>query len=49
MSMQLPYPNLTAREPGQQLQEVKEYLYRLVDQLNFALSQLERGENNARG
>lgn len=40
--MNIPYPNITAEDPKQQLQQLRAYLYRLADQLNFALEELER-------
>lgn len=41
----LPYPNITAREPAQQLRELKNYLCRLVEQLNLLLAE-EKEEAN---
>ena len=49
MSIQIPYPNITAEEPKQQLREMKAYLYRLADQLNFALEALERSKPGTAG
>lgn len=46
MSQQIPYPNLSDGEPRQQLRELKAYLYRLADQLNYALEELERRTGN---
>lgn len=42
MSIQIPYPNITGDDPCQQLRELKAYLYRLADLLNFTLEQLDR-------
>lgn len=40
--MEFRYPNITGEDPRQQLQQLKRYLFQLVDQLNYALEQLER-------
>lgn len=40
---ELRYPNITGEDPRQQLQQLKRYLFQLVDQLNMALERLERG------
>lgn len=37
MSGKIRYPNITARSEGEQLSQVKSYLYQLADQLNLAL------------
>lgn len=44
--MEFRYPNITGDDPREQLQQLKSYLFQLVDQLNYALEQLERGMNN---
>lgn len=44
--MELRYPNITGEDPRQQLQQLKSYLFQLVDQLNYALELLERGLKN---
>ena len=41
----LPYPNITAGDPRAQVEQLKSYLYQLVDQLNYALNQLEKAQN----
>lgn len=46
MSAQFPYPNITGQTPQEQLRELKTYLYRLADQLNYTLNQLERGKEH---
>ena len=35
-------PNITAASEKEQLQQLKSYLYRLVEQLNWAFEQLEK-------
>ena len=40
--MEFRYPVITGEDPRQQLQQLKSYLFQLVDQLNYALEQLER-------
>ena len=40
--MGLRYPNITGEDPRKQLEQMKSYLFQLVDQLNYALEQLER-------
>lgn len=45
--MNLPYPNVSNGTPEQQVQQLKRYLYQLVDQLNYQLKQLEK--NNKEG
>lgn len=42
------YPNISGEDPRQQLQQLKRYLFQLVDQLNYALEQLERGLKDVR-
>lgn len=36
------YPSITGRTPQEQLEQMKSYLYQLADQLNWALSLLEK-------
>ena len=36
------YPNITGEDPRKQLEQLKSYLFQLVDQLNYTLEQLER-------
>ena len=43
--MNLPYPKVTAGSPAEQVAQLKGYLYQLVDQLNYQLSQLEKNQN----
>ena len=42
--MEFRYPNITGEDPRQQLQQLKSYLTYLVQELNFALSTLEKEE-----
>lgn len=32
------YPNINGETPEKQLEEIRRYLYQLVDQINYALS-----------
>ena len=43
--MGLRYPNITGEDPQKQLEQMKSYLFQLVDQLNYALEQLERNSH----
>lgn len=45
MSMNFPYPNITAATEKEQLRQIKSYLYQLVNQLNYVFSVL--GSDNA--
>ena len=38
MTPQIRYPNITGRTPEEQISQLKSYLYQLVDQLNYMLS-----------
>ena len=38
----LRYPNITGRTEAQRLRQLESWLRQLVDQLNFALAQLEK-------
>lgn len=40
----LPYPNITGGTPQEQVQQLRSYLYQLVDQLNYTIKQLEKKE-----
>ncbi len=42
--MQLERPNITSKEPKEQVQEIKSYLFKLVEQLELALESID--ENN---
>ena len=35
------YPNITGEDPRKQLEQLKSYLFQLVDHLNYTLEQLE--------
>ena len=39
------YPNITRDDPRKQLEQLKSYLFQLVDQLNYTLEQLERSSH----
>ena len=41
MSMNIRFPNITAVTPAEQITQIKSYLHQLVQQLNWALSNLE--------
>lgn len=51
----IPYPHITATTDKEQIAQIQSYLYQLAEQLNWALSTLESGQNgnaqdmNARG
>lgn len=47
MSMDIRYPNITAKDSEAQLLQVKSYLHQLVDQLNWALKNVEGGASGA--
>ena len=38
----IPYPNITGRTPEEKLIKLESELRKLVDQLNYVLSQLEK-------
>ena len=39
------FPNITGRTEAEQLQQIRSYLYTLVQELNWALSALEENQN----
>ena len=41
MTPKLRYPNITGRAPEEQIDQLKRYLYQLIDQLNFVLSTMD--------
>ena len=41
----LPYPSITPGNPQNQVEEIKRYLYQLVDALNYQLNQLEKNQS----
>lgn len=41
MTPKLRYPNITGRTPEEQIDQLKRYLYQLIDELNFALSTMD--------
>lgn len=43
MSMNIRFPNITAPNVNEQVNQIKSYLHQLVEQLNWALSTLETG------
>lgn len=43
MSINIRFPNITARSEAEQLQQVKSYLHQLAEQLNWALSAVVTG------
>lgn len=47
MSIDIRLPNITAKDEAGQLQQVKSYLYQLVNQLNFALTTIESGNSGS--
>lgn len=42
MTPKIPYPNITGKTAPEQLAQMRSYLYRLADQLNWALSAAEK-------
>ena len=46
MSGNIRYPNITAADYPGKVQQVQSYLHQLVDQLNFALSTIEKSANS---
>ncbi len=40
----LPYPSITGTNPQEQIQQLRSYLYQLVDMLNYTLAQLDKKE-----
>ena len=46
MTPKLRYPNITGRTPEEQIDQLKRYLYQLIDQLNYELSTMDT-QNNA--
>ena len=47
MSMDIRYPNITAKDSTAQMAQVKSYLHQLVDQLNWALKNVEGGTSGS--
>ena len=47
MGLELRFPNITAQDGASQLAQVKSYLYQLVGQLQYAISELEGTTSNA--
>ena len=41
MTPKLRYPHIAGRTPEEQIDQIKRYLYQLIDELNFALSAME--------
>lgn len=46
MSMNIRYPKITGRTPEEKVAQMESWLRQLVDQLNWALSQLEQSASN---
>ena len=42
MTPRIPYPGITGATPQEQLAQIKSYLHQLADQLNWALSVLDK-------
>lgn len=42
MSMPFQYPNITGKTEKEQIAQMRNYLFQLADQLNYALSQMEK-------
>ena len=42
--MNIRYPNISGKTEAEQIAQIKSYLHQLVDQLNWALSVLEKAE-----
>lgn len=47
MSMDIRYPNITGKDTEAQLLQVRSYLHQLVDQLNWALKNVESGSSGS--
>lgn len=47
MGLELRYPNITAQDGASQLAQIRSYLYQLVEQLQFALSEIEGATGGA--
>lgn len=45
----LRYPNITGRTDAEKLRQMEIYLRQLIDQLNYALSELERQNKERKG
>lgn len=48
MTPKIRYPNITGRTPEEQVEQLKRYLFQLVDQLNFVLSQTDTQNTSPR-
>ena len=46
MSINIRFPNITAKSEAEQLTQVKSYLHQLAEQLNWALSTIEAGTSS---
>lgn len=47
MSVNIRFPNITAKSETEQINQIKSYLHQLVDQLNWALGVLEAASGSA--
>lgn len=47
MSIDIRFPNITAKDESGQLLQVKSYLYQLVEQLNWAMKTVETGNSGS--
>lgn len=47
MSINIRFPNITAKTEAGQIEQIKSYLYQLVQQLNWVLATLESGTSAA--
>lgn len=45
MTPKLRYPNITGRTPEEQVEQLKRYLFQLIDELNYILSQTDTQNN----
>lgn len=45
MSMDIRFPNITAKDEAGQVQQIRSYLYQLVEQLNWALNTVESAQS----
>ena len=47
MSMNFRYPNITGKDEKEQIEQIRRYLFQMVDQLNYVVSRMEERSSNA--
>lgn len=47
MSMNFRYPNITGKTEKEQIEQIRRYLFQMVDQLNYVVSRMEERSSDA--